>query len=156
MRLPEGDRGPAWLRDWQQIEADIAAMADFARKLRDEVEVNYAPHATRVTDELTAKLPDPPQPFTELVDLLMVHRDAEHDTANIVYYYTDRTGGLADAAETISERYRNADAFAAARVSDVETALRTHGVNQSLRSGATSPAPISTPSTWPGPGTEGV
>jgi hypothetical protein len=146
MRLPDEDRGPVWLRDWQQIEADIAAMADFARQLRAEVEINYAPHASRVTDELTTPLPCPPAPFTELVELLTVHRAAEQDTANIVYYYTDKTGGLADAAAEISRQYRNTDAFAAARVGDVETALRTHGVNHSMPTVA-EPAtpPASTP-----------
>jgi hypothetical protein len=128
--LPPEDRGPVWLSDWQQIEADIAAMADFAKKLRAEVEVNYAPHASRVTDDMTTPLPSPPTSFTELVDLLETHHAAEQDTANMVYYYTDRTGGLADAAATISERYQDADAFSAARVTDVEAALTTHGVNQ--------------------------
>ncbi|HEY3008146.1 MAG TPA: hypothetical protein VGJ63_08810 [Micromonosporaceae bacterium] len=152
MRLPDEDLGPVWLRDWQQIEADIAAMADFARQLRAEVEVNYAPHASRVTDELTTPLPGPPEPFTELVELLTVHRAAEQDTANIVYYYTDKTGGLADAAAQISHQYRNTDAFAAARVSDVEAALRTHGVNQSATTAA-EPAPTSTPPSTTSPST---
>ena len=41
MALPDEDLGPAWLRNWEYIEADIQAMDDFATKLRAEVETNY-------------------------------------------------------------------------------------------------------------------
>jgi hypothetical protein len=152
MAFPEEDRGPVWLRDWQQIEADISAMADLARKLRAEVELNYEPHRGQIADDLTAPLPNPPDAFPELVELMRVHRAAEQDTANMAYYYTDRTGGLADAAQTISERYRNADAFSAARLDDVEAALTTHGVNRSADS-AESPSATNVPDeTIPTPG----
>lgn len=135
MAIPDEDRGPVWLRNWQQIEADIAAMADFAKKLRAEVELNYEPHRSRVADELaTTPLPNPSSAFPELAKLMQVHWAAEQDTANMVYYYTDRTGGLADAAQTISEQYRNADAFSAARVGDVEAALTKHGMNPGMHS----------------------
>jgi hypothetical protein len=135
MAIPDEDRGPVWLRDWQQIEADIAAMADFAKKLRAEVELNYEPHRSRVADDLTTTpLPPPPDAFPELAKLMQVHWAAEQDTANMVYYYTDRTGGLADAAQTISEQYRTVDAFSAARVSDVEAALTKHGMNAGIHS----------------------
>ncbi len=45
MAAPDEDLGPAWLRDYGRIEADIEAMSQFARGLTAEIQDNYLPHA---------------------------------------------------------------------------------------------------------------
>ncbi len=124
MEVPEEDLGPRWLRDYQSIEADIAQMAEFAAKLEAEVRQNYATHLPYVSDIMTRDIPQPAVEFLELSDFLTTHRAAQDATQTNVYNYRDGTGYLARAAGIVSERYRNSDAFAHARVSDVRHALR--------------------------------
>jgi hypothetical protein len=121
--LPEEDLPPSWLRDYGQIEADVARMEEFAVKLRGEVEGNYAPHLDSVYADMLVELPTPPAQFGELSAFITAHVEISQSTADNTYYYRDATGGFATAAATVSERYRNSDAFSAARVSDVENAL---------------------------------
>jgi hypothetical protein len=121
--LPEEDLPPSWLRDYGQIEADVARMEEFAVKLRSEVEGNYAPHLDSVYADMLVELPAVNPEFGELWSFLEAHKAAAQDTADNTYYYRDATGGFAVAAEKVSEQYRNSDAFSAARVSDVENAL---------------------------------
>jgi methyl-accepting chemotaxis protein len=128
MALPEEDRGPAWLRNWEYIEADIQAMDDFAKKLRAEVETNYATHLTPIYDDMGTKLPQPPQAFPELSDLMTTHQEATQTTTNFVHDYANRSAGMAQAASQISSNYHNADAFAQASVTSVHKALDTTGV----------------------------
>lgn len=98
-------------------------MAEFAAVLRSEVVDNYAPRALHVSDELAAELPEPPASFPELANFARAHRDSQLNTSDLVYFYQEATWGLATAASDISARYGEADAFSAARVSEVEDAL---------------------------------
>ena len=123
MALPEEDLPPSWLRDYGDIEADITRMEEFASKLENEVSQNYAPHLSYVYDDMLVELPRPYADFTELAGFLAAHTASAQNTADVVYFYRDATGGFATAAKTVSQQYRSADAFSAARVSDVETAL---------------------------------
>lgn len=123
-RLDE-DRGPGWLRDYDAIEADIQRMAEFAAKLRAEVMNNFAPHLEYLAQDMTTPVPQPTAGFAELVNFLQTHHVAQVNTTNAVFYYRDETGGFANAASTISKNYGASDAFAHARVSDVERALNT-------------------------------
>lgn len=134
MALPEEDRGPTWLRDWRDIEADFHRMEDFAAKLRAEIQLNYAPHLSRVHDDMSAELPPPAAEFTELVSLLTTHQAAQQATSDLVHFYATATGGFANAAEEISRRYGQADAFTAARVTVVEAALDRSGVTSATGS----------------------
>jgi hypothetical protein len=131
--IPEEDRGPAWLRDYGyadfgQIEADIQAMEQFAAKLSDNVKGSYAPHLTSVTDAMSTRLPNPPGEFVELASFLVAHNEAQDVTHQNVYNYANGTQGLASAAADISKKYSGSDAFAHAKVSDVNNALDRVGV----------------------------
>ncbi|SCL36041.1 hypothetical protein GA0074692_4249 [Micromonospora pallida] len=122
--ISEEDLGPRWLRDYGDIEADIRQMREFATRLEAEVRRNYAPHLAYIADDMSVKLPDPCDAFIELVHFLTAHQQVQQDSTNRVYDVASHTGGLAHAAGTISQRYEGSDAFARARVQDVERALR--------------------------------
>jgi hypothetical protein len=132
--IPEEDRGPAWLRDYGytdfgQIDADIAAMEQFAKKLQADVEDNYAPHLSTVTDAMMTELPHPPSEFAELSSFLTVHNDAQNVTQQNVYNFANGTQGFALAAADISKRYSGSDAFSHAEVTDVNAAFTKVGVS---------------------------
>jgi len=131
--IPEEDRGPAWLRDYgyadfSQIEADIQAMEQFATKLSANVKDSYAPHLSPVTDAMSTKLPDPPSEFIELLTFLFVHHEAADVAHQNVYNYANGTQGFATAAEDISKTYSGSDAFAHAKVRDVDKAFDRVGI----------------------------
>ncbi len=131
--IPEEDRGPAWLRDYgyadfSQIEADIQAMEQFAAKLSENVKGSYAPHLASVTDAMSTRLPNPPGEFVELASFLVAHSEAQDVTHQNVYNYANGTQGLATAAAEVSKKYSGADAFAHAKVSDVNQALEKVGL----------------------------
>ncbi|GAA1839600.1 hypothetical protein [Asanoa iriomotensis] len=117
------DLPPAWLRDYATIEADIQRLEEFATKLDAEVRDNLAPHVAPIFDDILAELPPAYTDFPELLLFLESHTATAQDTAYTVYYYQDVTGGFAVAAGEVSRNYRGSDAFAAARVTDVEAAL---------------------------------
>ncbi|MFG1603014.1 hypothetical protein [Actinoplanes sp. NPDC049265] len=126
--LAEEDRGPSWLRDYGNtnfgtIDADIAAMENFAKKLRADVETNYVPHLTSVTDKMLTKLPPAATTFPELVAFMQDHVQAQDATQSNVYGFADGTARFATVAQTISKEYAGSDAFAQARVGDVEDAF---------------------------------
>ena len=128
MGIPEEDRGPRWLRDYGStnfgdIAADIAAMEEFASKLAADVQNNYAPHMSSVSQAMRAKLPDATN-FPELASFLTVHREAQSITENNVYNFANGTNDFATAAKDISRKYSGSDAFARAKVSDVDTAFQ--------------------------------
>jgi hypothetical protein len=125
--IPE-DRGPAWLRDYGiadfgNIEADIAAMEAFGKKLAADVQNNYVPHLAGVTDAMLTPLPKAATTFAELVDFMSTHQQAQDVTQQNVFNFANGTNHFASAAQTISEEYRGSDAFAHARVSDVDRAF---------------------------------
>ena len=131
--IPQEDLGPAWMRDYgyadfSQIEADIQAMEHFAQKLSANVSDSYAPHLTTVTDEMSTKLPDPPSEFIELLTFLFVHHDAMDVTHQNVYNYANGTKDFASAAKDISDTYSGSDAFAHAKVRDVDKAFDQVGL----------------------------
>lgn len=123
MRFAEEDLGPGWLRDYQSIEADVSQMEEFAAKLAAEVQHNYATHLPYVSESMTTPLPRVSGNFPELLDFMLTHRRAQDTTQTNVYNFRDGTGSFATAAQKISDNYRGSDAFAQARVSDVDRAL---------------------------------
>jgi hypothetical protein len=131
--IPEEDRGPQWLRDYGyadfgDIEADITAMEKFATKLSDNVKGSYAPHLSTVSTAMTTQLPSPRAEFIELVNFLIVHRDAQDVSHQNVYNYANGTQHFASAAEDISKEYSGSDAFAHAKVKDVDKAFDKVGI----------------------------
>jgi hypothetical protein len=121
--LSNEDLSPAWLSDYAAIEADIGRMAEFAAKLEAEVHNNFAPHVAQIYDDLSVELPHPYTDFPELLTFLEAHQASSKDTADLIYFYREATGGFAAAAARVSTEYRDADAFAAAQVTDVSAAL---------------------------------
>ena len=126
--LPEEDRGPAWLHDYGRtdfgnIEADIAAMEEFAKRLAEDVQKNYVPHLTGVTDAMLTELPPPAHTFPELVDFMTAHNEAQNVTQENVFNFANGTNHFATAAQTISGEYKGSDAFSRARVRDVDSAF---------------------------------
>jgi hypothetical protein len=131
--IPDEDRGPAWLRDYgytdfSQIEADIQAMEQFATRLSANVKDDYAPHLSTVSSAMSTPLPSPPAEFVELLTFLTVHNDAQNTAHQNVYNYANGTQGFATAAEDISKKYAGTDAFAHAKVTDVDKALDQVGI----------------------------
>lgn len=126
--IPDEDRGPAWLRDYGftdfgDIAADIAAMEEFAKKLAADVQDNYVPHLTGVTDAMLTELPPAADTFTELAKFMKAHHAAQTVTQRNVYNFANGTNHFATAAQTISQDYRGSDAFSHARVKDVDKAF---------------------------------
>ena len=107
--LAEEDRGPSWLRDYGytdfgNIEADIQAMEEFAKRLRSDLEANYVPHLSSVTDAMLTRLPPPAATFPELVAFMRDHQAAQDTTQTNVYNFANGTNRFATAAQTISKR----------------------------------------------------
>lgn len=126
--IPQEDLGPAWLRDYDytdfgSIEADIQAMKEFATRLTASIENNYAPHAVTVSETLINPLPDAPPGFYDLHLFLYAHDQVQIATQENVYGYINNTYRFASAADQISEKYRGADAFSRAKISDVHATL---------------------------------
>ncbi|TDC41743.1 hypothetical protein [Micromonospora sp. KC213] len=121
--IPEEDRPAPWLRGYGGIAADIRQMREFADRLQAEVERNYAPHLSYIADDMTTAIPDPCDAFIELVQFLQAHHETQQATAEVVWGLGGATGHLASAAGDIANRYEGTDAFAAARVGDVQAAL---------------------------------
>lgn len=138
--IPEEDRGPAWLRDYGhtdfgEIAADIAAMAEFAKKLAADVQNNYSPHLTGVSEAMLTRLPQPDGRFSELVSFMTAHHAAQGATHENVYNYASGTDNMATVAQEISEKYRGTDAFAKAQVSDVHSAFNQLSVPETANDG---------------------
>jgi hypothetical protein len=139
MGIPEEDRPPAWLRDYGDIEADISKMEEFAANLDSEVRENYAPHLSYLRDDVTVKIPEPAAEFPELVSFLQTHQAIQQDSTNVVFHYRDATGGFAQAAKEVSANYGQADAFAVARVNEVQSALDKTSAARAPEPGTTPP-----------------
>src|SRR4051812_46574802 len=128
--IPEEDRGPAWLRDYGftdfgDIAADINAMQEYAKKLAADVQDNYAPHLNGMSAAMLTRLPPPNPNFYELNSFIKAHTSVQVVTQNNVYAFGDGTSILASAAQKIGAEYQGSDAFAHAKVADVQDLLRS-------------------------------
>ncbi|MDG4767864.1 hypothetical protein O7632_27775 [Solwaraspora sp. WMMD406] len=131
--LDEDRHPPSWLADYGAIEADVDGLAEFADSLAAEVTGHYARHVEQVFTDLlpegsagvtgVADAAADPDTFPELAGFLGTHGIAARDTAYLMHFYQTATGAVATAAATVSARYRDVDALAAARLADVEAAL---------------------------------
>jgi hypothetical protein len=122
--IPEEGRPAPWLSGYGGIEADIARLREFADRLEAEVEHTYAPHLPYIADDMQTRVPNPCDAFVELVHFLQAHHETQQAATDVVHAVGGHTGRLARAAGSVAERYRQTDAFTAARVTDVEAALR--------------------------------
>ncbi len=139
-------------RDDGHISADITAMEDFARKLLAEVDDHYAPFADTLANRMLSGLPAAAPEFGELYAFTTVLASAQDTCQQNMYNFANGTHGFAKAAEQVSGLYRGSDAFARARLTDVESALVTAGLLPPSPSPAATPAspPDATPGASPG------
>ena len=100
----------------RHIEADIAALEDFAARLAAEVTRDYAPHAVAVSDSLFTRMPATDRGFTELSLFAHALEQAQDVTRQNVHDYADETYRLAVAARQAGEDYRAADLAAGIRL----------------------------------------
>ncbi|GAA4931136.1 hypothetical protein [Actinoplanes utahensis] len=127
--MPEArDSSGTWLgnvdyTDFGAIEADIAAMEQFAAQLKADIQNNFAPYAEAVSTTMTEPLPE--TTYYDLHLFLYSHDQAQIATQMNVAVYTDGTYQFADAASGISRQYRGSDAFSSAKLSDVEAAFKS-------------------------------
>ena len=129
-----GDQPPAFpveygFTDFGQIAADIAAMEEFAGKLAADVQENYVPRLPDVTSAMLTRMPAPAGTFVELTDFIAAHEAAQDTTQQNVYNFANGTYHFATAARQISADYRGADAFAEAKVRDVDQAFGSPGTD---------------------------
>lgn len=139
MGLPEEDLPPVWIRDYDYlydiggtsgsggdggagVKVDMPAMKDFAAALRNNLQQDYASHANVVFEDMKKPV-KPAGAFQELQWALEQHHEAQHATTHNVTNQGNGAMDFATSAQQISDRYRNTDAYAAARVSDVEASL---------------------------------
>jgi hypothetical protein len=125
--IPGEDHGPSWLRDYGftdfgDIAADLTAMEEYAKKLTADVQANYASHLNGVSTAMLTRLPVPDSNFYELCSFMTAHHSVQDETQKNVYAYANGTNALALIAQDIGAKYRGTDAFAHARVADVQKA----------------------------------
>ena len=100
----------------RHIEADIAALEEFATRLADQVTRDYAPRAVTASESLLTRLPAADRGFTELGLFVNAHELAQDVTLQNVYNYANGTYRLADAVRDAGAAYRAADAAAQSRL----------------------------------------
>ncbi|GAA4593252.1 hypothetical protein BJY16_000909 [Actinoplanes octamycinicus] len=110
------------------IAADVTAMEEFAARLLAAVDKDYAPHADTLALQLLSGLPAAAAGFAELSAFAIVLESAQDTCQQNMYNFANGTHGFAKAAEQVSRMYRGADAFARARLADVDQALVTAGL----------------------------
>ncbi|MGA5301573.1 hypothetical protein ACPCHT_16710 [Nucisporomicrobium flavum] len=111
------------ITSFASIETDIQAMEEFAKTLANEVQAGYEPNLQRVTASMMTMLPEANDHIPELQRFLKVHNEVQNQTLANTYNFRDGTHVFATAAQSISDEYRNSDAYAHAKVGDVETAF---------------------------------
>lgn len=114
------------LSDIDGIEADIAAMEEFAAGLKADLEENYMPHADAVAEKMLAE-PLTAGEFYEFDQFLITHTQVQDATFHNVSNYVEGTYQFATSAEKISAKYRGSDAFSRAKIIDVEAAFGDAG-----------------------------
>jgi hypothetical protein len=143
MGIPEEDLGPRWLRDYRTmydydiagrgttgtdggtgVRVDMPAMKEFASALQKNVDDDYSPHARKVFDDMTVQ-PEGQLNFLELWWALEQHDTVKTAATDNVANHGNGAKVFAFAADEISKRYQQSDAYAAARLADVQQYLGT-------------------------------
>ena len=124
--VPHDDTS-GWLADYRPVEVDLSTLAQFAKALRDEVDLNFRPHAARLIDALDPGA-DPFESrdgFFELMAAWNQYGFCRDRAIQLLVAYANATEQLATAADLVAQRYRDTDALAAAQLSDIEKAFAT-------------------------------
>jgi hypothetical protein len=119
------DLPPPWLQSSRPLEVDLETLAQFAKALRDEVELNFGPHLTRILGELDdGQVPFQAKAgFLELAAAQLTYGDSRDRAVELLDAYAKGTRALADAADAVAAHYRGGDAFARATMDDVQRAF---------------------------------
>jgi hypothetical protein len=122
-----GDQAPATVSGYQYsgFEADTDAMAQFAAKLKTNVQKSYVPQRDKVVNAMMTPLPDAPLEFSEWFAFLSTHNAAQNVTLQNVWNFGDGSHAYAEAAQAIGEAYQGSDAFSHATVHDVDKRLHS-------------------------------
>lgn len=141
MGIPEEDLGPRWLRDYDSlyniggnanpgadsgsgVRVDMPAMEEFAAALQNNVDKDYNPHAHKVFDDMAVPA-EGQLNFLELWWALEQHDQVKTVATDNVANHGNGAKIFAFAADEISKRYQASDAYAAARLADVQQYLGT-------------------------------
>jgi hypothetical protein len=122
-----------FLDGYRPVKVDLSTLAQFAKMLHDEVDLNFAPHAQRAADALDPGVgPLPPgDAFLELKATGDRYLDCRDTAISMLDAYRRATLEIAQAAETIEQSYRGSDAYARAQVAQVneafDAAAKKHG-----------------------------
>jgi hypothetical protein len=113
---PGDDSAPAWLRDCRQIDVDLAGLTQFARALRDEVDLNFQPHAARIFGDLDRGAPpfDAKAGFVELTSASDTYLNSRDRALGLLQAYVQATRELAAAADEAAKNYGGSDDRSAA------------------------------------------
>jgi hypothetical protein len=101
------------------IETDIQAMEEFAATLANEVQNGYDPPLQQVIPAMMTELPAVNSDFPELHSFMQLHHEVQQQTFSNTFNFRDGTHHFAVVAKSISEEYASSDAFARAKVRDV-------------------------------------
>ena len=89
------------------IEVDVSSLAQLAKTLRDEVELNYHPQAQRVIDTIDPGNDAlPPKPIEEWEAARNQYKAGRNRAIDLLSGYESATLQIADAADFIAQRYR--------------------------------------------------
>jgi hypothetical protein len=122
--MPVPQEPPSWIDNFGSIETDIQAMEEFAATLANEVETGYAPHLAQVTTAMLTEIPKANPNFTELQSFLDYHHEVQQQTYSNTFNFSAGTRHFASAAKVISDEYEGSDAYAHAKVGDVDKAFK--------------------------------
>jgi hypothetical protein len=109
--------------DFASIETDIRAMEEFAATLANEIQTGYEPHLQQVVTAMMTELPGGSANFPELQSFLKVHHEVQQQTFANTFNFRDGTHQFATVAKSISEEYGDSDAYAHAKVRDINEAF---------------------------------
>jgi hypothetical protein len=126
------DGPPPLIGSESSIETDIRAMEEFAATLANEVQNGYDPQLQKVIPAMLTKLPRANSDFPELESFLQAHHEVQQQTFSNTFNFRDGTHHFAVVAQSISEEYASSDAFAQAKVRDVNDGFEA--VSNPLRS----------------------
>lgn len=112
---------------YDAIDADITAMADFAKRLAAGVTEGYGPQLSEVGRRMQTAVPAAHPGFPELRIFLEQHERAQLTTFANATNFREGTIRFSDAAQQVSDEYRSSDAFANASVADIDNAFKLPG-----------------------------
>jgi hypothetical protein len=155
-RIPDEDLGPRWLRDEVSINVRVDGLRNFAKALLEDLEKNFGTHVPQVYDAMSAHAcVGDGLFFAEMNQVRTKHYKCLDATVNLLQAYARGTYALGSGADTVADKYDDADELAKAKAQDVErimnpptTGQTTHATSSNAThldsTGATAPAATTT------------